>query len=428
MAYFQGFNRQQICMFQTSYDEIIAEDNQVRLVDKFVSNLNAKEIGFTNSDPKHEGQVSYNPLDMCKLYIYGYLDGIRSSRRLQRECGRNQEVIWLLGGLKPDFRTIADFRKDNTKALKKVFKEFVRFCMKLGLVKGEIIAIDGTKVKAMNSKSKNYTISTLKAQIKQIDKYLDKMNELDENEKPIEEYTEKEINEKINKLENRKAELQGNLKELEKNKETQKSLTDPDSRRMKLSKGGFDICYNVQSAVDGENDIIVDFEVTNDGNDMNQLENMSEKAEEVIKEDKEDKNKDEVKITVLADKGYRNPKDILECLQRGIIPNVYPPDGQNYYEFIIPFQKLHKNIKKHCIIIMNGRNMKLRFYPDLELLKKRKQIVEHPFGTVKFWNHSSYFLTIGKTKTTAEMALSFLAYNVKRVVNILGVENAISMM
>ena len=539
MSYIKGENRGQITLFPASIEEYICEDSYVRVIDAFVEKLDLESMGVQRHRPAKEGRPGYDPRDMIKLYIYGYFNKIRSSRRLQTECGRNVELMWLLGKIVPDFRCIADFRKENAKAIKLVFREFVKLCDKLELLGKADIVIDGSKFKAVNSKERNYTKGKLSDRILWIDEkiasYLAELDENDEREKPIEEKSKEEIEAAIADLERRKALYESYLKEMEDENKTQKSLTDPEAKLMK-NNGKMDVCFNVQTAVDSKNHIVVNFDVTDSCNDMGQLEPMAKSAKEVLGIDT---------IELTADKGYRNHSDILSCLLNGDIPNVHTFKGKNEYTFIIRYEereisakmlasKKREDIeaclsagripdvlkgkielkqaenkennyalpneiiegefftrdiesntvmcpmgqtlrqkscnsgkKRYCnkkacrecpkpctkskyktvdfkenqIVIKRRSNNKndnknsgkpiktktkyltIHFIPDKEKLRKRKSIVEHPFGTIKHWCDGSYLLMKGKEKATADLAFSFLSYGLKRAINILGVKN-----
>lgn len=523
MRYIKGNNRNQVTFLPDTLDEYVSENNPVRVIDAFVNNIDLVKAGFNNAVPAKEGRPGYNPRHLIKLYVYGYFNKIRSSRKLMTECTRNVEVMWLIDKLVPDFRTISDFRKNNPKALKNVFRAFVKVCVELDLYKKELIAIDGSKFRAVNSKDKNFTRSKLKNKLKRIEKnieeYLEELDEHDEEEsEDSEELTKEEIKEKIKDLEKRQEKYNKYLKEMKENNETQKSLTDPESRLMRTHNGGFDVCFNVQTAVDAENHMIADFEVTNKGNDMGLLNGLAKNV----------KNELECDILELAaDKGYESIEDMLECLKNGIIPNVSLKDGATKVNIPLEYEKMKidsktlestdsKDIEK-CLragvlpkayrdknleikVVEKAINKKSDKYfklnedrnsvtcpegkilnksaylkkrkltrfanrsgcrkctnkctkskykqvdlkdgqeilyakirsvikevvitikPDKEKIMERKCIVEHPFGTIKYWSGGSYLLLKGKIKATADLSLSFLAYNMKRAINIVGVE------
>jgi len=289
MAYIQGINRKQSIMFPEVVDDYIEENNPVQFIDVFVDSLDLNESGFKYSETKSTGRPPYNPGDMLKLYLYGYLNRVRSSRRLEKESGRNVELMWLLKKLKPDFKTIADFRKDNSKAMKKVCKEFTLICKRLELFGGEIVSIDGSKFKACNSKKRNFNEAKLKKRLREIDekieKYLAELEENDAKETIEKRPSKEEMRKKIEDFKKRKSEYLQLLGKLKKSKETQVSLTDPDSRAM-VNNQRIEVCYNVQATVDKKNKLIIDHEVTNEVKDSNQLSKMSNRAKEILEVEK----------------------------------------------------------------------------------------------------------------------------------------------
>jgi len=322
MPYIKGESRVQITMFPESLEGYVSDDNPVRVVDAFVNKLDILKMDFDRATAAIEGRPGYDPRDMLKLYIYGYLNKIRSSRKLQTECTRNIELMWLLAKLVPDFRYISDFRKENAKSIKLVFREFVNVCDRLNLLSKELIAIDGSKFKAVNSKERNFSVGKLGDRIRFIDEKLDKyIAELDQNDKEeIEpsEHSKEELEQLIQELNERKVLYTSYLAELNETGATQKSLTDPESKLM-LNNGKMDVCFNTQTAVDSKNHIIADFLVTDHCNDTGLLEEVAKGAKEVMKIDT---------IEMIADKGYRQNDDVLNCLLNGDIPNVYTFDKQ----------------------------------------------------------------------------------------------------
>jgi transposase len=280
MAYVKGENRNQITLFPEVIDDYITEENQVRFIDAFVESLNL--INFKYGQTKHSGRPPYNPKDLLKLYIYGYLNNIRSSRKLEKETHRNIEVFWLIQKLQPDHKTISNFRRDNKKVIKQVFKEFTVICKNLELFGGELIAIDGSKFEAVNSNNRAFTKTKLQERIKEIEKYIDEyFEELDKNddeESGIKDFTKKELKEEIHSLQKKKEEYEKLQEQLENSGNTQICLTDSDSRLMRTGHNGKNVCYNAQVAADEKHNLIVDYEVTNHENDLNELSNISIKA------------------------------------------------------------------------------------------------------------------------------------------------------
>ncbi|MFZ5986345.1 MAG: transposase [Bacillota bacterium] len=314
MKYIQGQDRHQLTLLPDCIEDYIGEENPVRVIDAFVESLDLKEISFCRAMPNETGRPSYDPKDLLKLYLYGYFNKIRSSRKLMAECKRNIELFYLLRKLTPDFRTIADFRKDNAKALKNVFRAFVKLCMKLDLYQKELLAIDGSKFRAVSSKDNAYNAEILEKKLKRIDdhiaEYLSQMDKEDKNEPDM--LSPDKIKAAIQELTLRKEKYQGFLKELLESGETQLLLTDPEARRMH-SKDGFHCCYNVQTAVDKGSHLIAEYEVTNHNTDQGLLKEVAQSAKENLEIET---------IKVVADKGYESREDILNCVMNGIVPNV----------------------------------------------------------------------------------------------------------
>lgn len=286
-----------------------------------------EDCGFARSIPAVEGRPGYDPRDLLKGYIYGYFNKIRSSRSLAKESHRNVEVMWLLKKLTPDFRTISDFRKDNKRALKNVYKEFNRLCDKLKIYSKEYISIDGSKFKDVNAKDRNFTLNKLDDRLKrldnQIDEYMMLMERADAEEQEERTFSKKEIEEKIKSLRERKGTYEGYRDELESTGEKQKSLTDPEAKLMKMQEG-YGVAYNIQTAVDAQSHLIAGFKVTDHPTDHGLI-------EEVSVEVKDDFGLEHIEAA--ADKGYRDGKDLMNCLENGIIPNVFPTDGRVDIEF-----------------------------------------------------------------------------------------------
>lgn len=526
MGYIKGRHRKQMTLFPETIDDYITDNNSVKVIDAFVDCLDMAAIGFKNTTPKTQGRPSYDPRILLKLYIYGYFNKIRSSRKLMQECRRNLEVMWLIGKLTPDFRTIADFRKDNARALKKVFRQFVRICNELNLYSREMIAIDGSKFRAVNSKDHNVTSKKLEQKFKRVDKsineYLEALDKYDKNESDTKELTKEEIQEKIVALRQRKEKYNTYLEEMQESGETQLSFVDSESRLMKTKNGAFEVCYNVQTAVDVKNHMIVNYDVTNKCNDMGLLKDNANETKEQLDTDV---------IEVIADKGYESKEDLLDCLKAGIIPHVSLRDEKIKIELISLYNDLEitpetkdstkpQDIKKcleagilptvyenrnidievieeikqvknqRCFILNESDNtvicpegkilrkaayfrkkaatryvsrsacrkcknkctaakfkqldlrdgqkklclksidkvekkVKITLKPNKEKLKLRKCIVEHPYGTIKRWCDGSYVLMKGMVKASADLSLSFLTYNLKRAINILGFEKLI---
>lgn len=467
MSYIEGESRNQSLLFPEILDDYITQDKLVRFIDAFVDGFKMEEMGFTHSTPEGTGRPPYDPRDLLKLYVYGYINGIRSSRKLERESGRNVEVMWLLRKLRPDFKTIADFRKENRKAFKGVFRQFTLLCKEMDLLGGELIAIDGSKFKAVNSSARNFSQTKLQKRIKEIEekieKYLVEMDRADEEEGDSNQVSAEDLKEKIARLKERKGRYGELLKELERSGESQISLTDPDSRAMPLTPRG-DVSYNVQVAVDSQHHLMVEQEVTNAVVDKDHLSFMARGAKEVLGVEK---------LDVVADMGYYHGDEIKACEDEGMTvyipkPNtsantalglfgkerfVYDPKEDCYrcpagekLSYHFDSEELGRKIRYYWTPACRGcpikaqctRNkavrkitrwvhenildrMEKRVKANWELMKQRKQIVEHPFGTIKFWNDQRHFLMRGLEKVKAEFSLSTLAYNIKRAVNIIGV-------
>ncbi len=422
--------------------------------------------------PSFVGRPSYDPSDLLKLYVYGYLNQVRSSRKLERECQRNVEVMWLMKKLAPDFKTIADFRKDNVDYVKGVFKEFVKFCMGLDLYGAKCIAIDGTKFKAVNSLDRNFNRDNLSYRLKIIDervsKYLGEMEALDKEEEKAE--AARELEEKLKNIMKCKEKYTDLLRKLKESDLNEVSLTDPESRLMK-NRGRIEPCYNSHVAVDDKNHLIVDYNVTNAPADNCQLSSIAKSAKETL---------GAKRIDASADKGFFNAKEIKECVDNGLTP--YVPEQSRYgagwvkktgiptrefssnkfvYDkgtdtFVCPAgQRLgfayldHAHEKRmrvyrtdacfscgffltKCTRYKRGRmvwrwkhaevveEMKLRMRLEPWKLEARKSIVEHPFGTIKRAFNQGYLLLKGLRKTAGEVGFTMLAYNMRRVLNILG--------
>ena len=544
LGYKEKASREQIMLLPDSIDEYVSNDNPVRVIDAFVDSLDMSSLDFTKSTPAHTGCPAYDPSDMLKLYVYGYYNRIRSSRKLMIECGRNVEVMWLLGKLTPDFRTIADFRKENAKSLKLVFKEFVSLCNKLKLYNKALIAVDGTKIRAQNGDDKCFNAEILHKKLANIDEhiseYLQSMEKTDEGEKD-ESLTAEQVKAALEDLRARKDKYESYLARLAETGETQILETDPEAHRMH-SNNGFHCSYNVQTAVDVGSHLIAEYEVTGNNTDQGLLNTVCEQTKEALEVET---------IEAVADKGYESRSDILDCLMNGTVPNValkYDKDERifnlDYKEEIITselkestkakdiktclhagvlpdcyentavsiehqtlseigcftrnedgtvtcpmWQTLSKlkekgnntvygskeacrqcpnrctgssNFKtvsfgsetKHIAVWMygsskyevnkppEGHKFHNSFYRkdrakskvvvtiknDKEKLKQRMCHSEHPFGTVKWYHGAHYFLCRGKEKVTGEMGLSFLAYNLRRAITLVGVPTLLRVM
>jgi transposase len=467
--FIKGESRSQITLFPEAVDEYIEEDNPVRVIDIFVDDLDLSTLGF-KTEPADTGRPAYHPGVMLKLFIYGYLNRVQSSRRLEREAGRNVELMWLLGRLAPDFKTIADFRKDNTKAISRVCREFVLLCRKLDLFADSLVAIDGSKFKAVNNRNRNFTRAKIKHRLKQIDesiaRYLGQIASADRVDRSRAKVKKEGLNEKINKLKQEVEQLNRIEQELEESPDGQVSHTDPEARSMATSGSGL-VGYNVQAAVDSKHHLILAHEVTNQGHDRAQLANMARQAQAVL---------DAQEITVVADRGYYSGDEIKACEEAGIKTYLPKPQtsgnqAKGYFgkrDFIYHAEddeyecpageraiyrfKREENGKMirrywssactHCAMksqCTTGKNRRIsrwehesildaletRMERSPDMMKVRRSTVEHPFGTIKSWMGSTHFQMKTIKRVSAEMSLHVLAYNLKRVIKILGTKQLI---
>jgi len=467
--FIEGEDRTQITLMPETLDDYIAEDNPVRAVDAFVEELDLKALGFDSVDPALTGRPAYHPAVLLKLYIYGYLNRIASSRRLEREAQRNVELMWLTGKLAPDHKTIANFRKDHGAAIQAACAHFVELSRQLGLFGDVVVAIDGSKFKAVNNRDKNFTPHKLKARMQQLEesiaRYLNDLDRADREPTLVPPERVSHLKEKIATVKEQVRKLRRIEKELQATPDQQVSLTDPDARSMATSGRGTGIVgYNVQAAVDTQHHMIVAHEVTNVGHDRSQLTGMSELAREAIGR----KN-----LTVLADRGYFDGEEILKCGAAGITTLVPKPitsnsraDGRfDKRDFIYNAERdeyrcpageraiwrmttvenrrtMHRYwpsacprcpIKARCTPsdyrriarweheqVLDDMQHRLDRIPQAS--RMRRQTVEHPFGTLKAWMGSTHFLTKTLPKVRTEMSLHVLAYNLKRVLNIFGTQ------
>ena len=465
-----GSDRTQSTLLPACLDDFIDDSNPVRVIDVFVDALDLAELGFDRVEPAATGRPSYHPSVLLKLYIYGYLNRVQSSRRLEREAGRNVEVMWLLGRLVPDHKTIADFRKDNGGAIKKVCARFVELCRRLGLLSKASVAIDGSKFKAVNNRDKNFTSAKVERRRRQLEesvsRYLSQLDTADLQD-PSETLTLKKarIKEKLEKLKSEMAKLAAIERQVPAAPDQQISLTDPDSRSMATSgRGSGVVGYNVQVAVDTEHHLIVAHEVTNVGNDTAHLSNIAGQTKAALGVEK---------LEVIADRGYFDGEEILACDQADItvtLPKpqrsgaksegrfgkqdfVYLADEDVYrcpagetlrYRFTADEhgQKLRRYwtdacrtcpIKAHCTTgkerritrweheeVVEAVQERLDKNPDA--MRTRRETVEHPFGTMKMRMGATHFLTKTLPKVATEMALCVLTYNLTRVLNIVGIK------
>ena len=467
MAHIAGPDRTQAVLLPEVLDDYVRGDNPVRFLDAFVAHLDLGALGFQRAVPAETGRPGYDPGDLLRLYLYGYLHRIRSSRRLEQETHRNVELMWLLRRLTPDFKTIADFRRDHPAALKRVGREFLVLCRQLDLFGGELLAIDGSKFRAVNARDKSYTparLATLQRDIdRTITRYLKELERRDAAEAGTAGPSVDALQEKIAALQQRQARYAALQHELAASGETARSLTDSDRRPM-MSGGRIEVCYNVQTAVDAKHKLIVADDVTNAAGDRDQLSPLATAAQEAL---------GGAAPVVVADQGYYHGAEIKTCLDAGLTPLVprpltsanevrglftkddfvYDPAADAYrcpaaetLTYRTTTVELGRTIKNYrtsacgrcalrprCTRNKDGRKltrwvdehllerMAQRLRRDRGLYAQRKALSEHPFGTMKRGMDQGYFLLKGLRKVRGEFSLTALAYNLKRVLNLVGV-------
>ena len=466
-GFIEGESRTQATLLPERLDDYISEENPVRVIDVFVDELDLGFLGF-KVIPEVTGRPAYHPSTLLKLFIYGYLNRIQSSRRLERESQRNVELMWLTGRLMPDFKTIADFRKDNGKAIRQVCREFVLICRKLNLFADNFVAIDGSKFKASNTRDRNFTKAKLKRRLEQIDqsieRYLHQIDSADRQANATTKQTTERLKTKITKLKKEVKRLKIIEQELLASPDQQISLTDPDARSMATSgRGSGMVGYNVQSAVDVKNHLIVDHKVTNVGHDRTSLFEVATMTKETLGVNE---------LAVVADRGYYSGTEIYDCEQAGIITYLprtntsgstvkgrynkrdfkfYAKD--NEYEcpagerLIWRYQGMQDGKVSHKYWSSNCGSCKVkdkctpgklrcisrwehedvldtvqeRLEREPERMRARRETAEHPFGTIKSWMGYTHFQMRTIDKVSTEMSLHVLAYNMKRVMQIMGI-------
>ena len=549
--YIKGKSRGQLVLFEETLEDRIKAEAEARVIDMFVDSINLREMGFQKSEENKKGTNMYDPKDILKLYLYGYRNKVRSSRKLEQLCQVNIEVIWLMRGVTPNFRTIADFRKDNAKALKEVFKKLIIVCNEMGLISRKY-SEDGVKIKAVNSKAKNYTLNKIDDKIKRIEEEVEKyLKRLDEEDKKEETEPRLDIKMSIQELEKRLKKYEQMRDNMEKRGVSQISETDEDSKLMK-NNGKYEVCYNNQLLEDAESHLTVNYHIGTNPADTGSMEEVTREAKEMLGME------DEI-IKNITDKGYKDRKDMVGCLENGVIPEVTLNKEQEYHELEIPYEENevseeekkstkpedlkkvlrsgnipecykeyieeikvvekeeveeieevaskinelrseeirdlamkekcfikeqegkvycpcgeilrkksnHKNgvkytnklackrCKEPCTTegykevimkkgqVISGKNKKelknkyegtkirkkkkklvvlLKFKPKEEDIRKRMGISEHPHGTMKVTDDARYLLLKGKEKVTGEMAIYYTASNLRRLINIKGVE------
>ena len=461
-GFIQGENRSQATLFPERLDDYVSEESAVRVIDVFIDELDLSGLGF-RTQPKDTGRPAYHPATMLKLFVYGYLNRVQSSRRLEREAQRNVELMWLTGRLAPDFKTIADFRKDNGTAIRLVCRQFVMVCRNLDLFANAWVAIDGSKFKAVNNPYRNFTRAKMKRRLAQVDatieRYLQQLAEADRQE--VAEDKTQRLEDKIAALKKEMA----RLKEVEarrlKAAGQQISLTDPDARSMN-HRGSALVGYNVQAAVDTDHHLIVAHEVTNVGSDRRQLARMAKQAKSDL---------DVEELRVVADRGYYRSEEIQACEEAGITAYVPKPQtsgnrakgqfGRDAFRYVAEDDEYECPAGERLVWHMNaqdkGRTLRVywtykcrscpiraqctsgvyrkmsrweheevldraevRLAANPEAMRARRATVEHPFGTLKAWMGSTHFLTKTLERVNTEMSLHVLAYNLRRMMNLVG--------
>ena len=465
----EGEDRRQSWLLPDSLDDYVSQDNPVRVVEVFIDELDLAALGFEGVAPASTGRPAYHPSTMLKLYLYGYLNRVQSSRRLEREAGRNIELMWLTGRLAPDFKTIANFRRDNAPAIRAACAQFVVLCRQLGLFTRAVVAIDGSKFKAVNNRDRNFTVAKVAKRLQQVDasiaRYLAALDRADREEGDVAEAKTTRIKDKIAGLRRQMQALREMQQKVEAAPDQQVSLTDPDARSMATSGRGTGVVgYNVQTAVDAEHHLIVAHEVTNQGHDRSQLEPMGLKAQQATGCET---------ITALADRGYFSGDQVLSCEGTGIVPIVPKTETSSgtkrgfftradfiydaahdhytcpagakltkatrradhaedfdFYRhlsacFTCPLRpkctptKLRRIKRWEHEAVLDRMQARLDRMPDAMLI--RRATVEHPFGTLKAWMGATHFLTRTLKNVRTEMSLLVLAYNIKRMIQIFGV-------
>ena len=461
-GFIQGEDRFQATLFPERLDDYVAEDSACRVIDVFIDELDLSGMGF-KTQPNETGRPAYHPTTMLKLFVYGYLNRVHSSRRLEREAQRNVELMWLTGRLAPDFKTIADFRKDNGVPIRLVCRQFVILCRNLNLFANAFVAIDGSKFKAVNNRDRNFTRAKMKRRIAEadatIERYLQQLADADRQE-PAEDKT-RSLEDKIASLKKEMSRLKKAEARMLKAPGKQISLTDPDARSMK-SRGAGVVGYNVQTAVDTKHHMIVTHEVTNQGTDRRQLANMAKQAKSVLAVEA---------LAAVADRGYYRSEDIQECEKANISSYLPKPNtsgnrakgqfGREAFRYIAEDDEYEcpagQRLVRHATMQDKGKTMyrywtsvcgqcpmkaectsgkerrvtrweheevleaaQARLDRNPDMMRIRRATVEHPFGTLKAWMGSTHFLTKTLDRVSTEMSLHVLAYNMKRMMNIIG--------
>jgi transposase len=466
--YVEGLDRRQSFLLPECVEDYVGAENPVRVIEAFVDQLDLADLGFDKAIPAETGRPRYHPATLLKLYLYGYLNRIASSRRLEREAQRNLELMWLTGRLAPDFKTIADFRRDNGAAIRATCRQFVLLCRKLDLFSEALVAIDGSKFKAVNARDKNFTPAKLQSRIEQIEqsiaRYMAAVDTADRQEDGARSSKSVRLAEKIRSLQEQMQQMRRLEAAVKSAPDQQISLTDPDARSMATSgKGTGIVGYNVQTAVDAKHHLIVAHEVTNVGHDREQLVNMATQAKDAM---------GHAQITAFADRGYFSGWEIYRCEEAGIVPYVPKPltsgaksegrfgkqdfvylPGKDVYRcpagehLSWRFNRLEDGkvlrhywtsncggcaMKADCTTGKERRVKRWEHEAVLDEMQKRldqvpqamalrRQTAEHAFGTIKAWMGATHFLTRTLNRVRTEMSLQVIAYNMKRMIAILGI-------
>lgn len=472
MSYLRGPDRTQVEMLPACVEDYVGENAPARFIDAFVEELDFQTLGFVHAQPANTGRPPYHPADLLKLYLYGYLHRIRSSRRLEAETYRNLEVIWLLRSIRPDFKTIADFRKNNRQAFKPLFKQFNLLCRNMGLFAAELVAVDGSKFKAVNSHRRHYSQEQLAELIGKIESriegYLEQLDTQDQEAEGVASGpSATELKERIEQVKAAKGRYDKLMGEMKDSQQAEISLTDPDSRKMRGAHGEHFVGYNVQIAVDAKHDLVVSQEVVSSASDRNQLSAVAQEAKAAL---------GVANLKVVADKGYHEAHQLEACEQAGIetfVPaqgtttgrgkngqRIFPkeqfsydattdhylcPAGQslkrssqgqsrnkNWISYTNPNACQQCALKAQCTtgthrVVDRRINQAVveraleRVQAHPEIVADRKTIVEHVFGSLRNWHHDR-FLMKGLEKVRAEFSLSALVYNLRRVINLVDLE------
>lgn len=469
MEHIEGQAREQAILFPEALDDLIALDHPVRVIDAFVESLDLAKLGFERVEVAETGRPPYHPGDLLKLYLWGYMNQIRSSRRLARETLRNIEVLWLLNRLSPVFKTIAQFRKDHSEAILGVFRAFVQFCGKQGLIGGEAVAIDGTKIQAVASRKQVLTSERIAKEQTRIDarilEYLEQMDEADAVERE-EQVPSGKVQQALQALRSRRKQLEEVARRMAEEGIDQQVVSEPEGRLMRSAQGSHQVSYNAQIAVDGQHKLIVACDLTNECNDQRQLYPMAQAAKESLQVEH---------LSVVADVGYSNGEQGAKCEQMGVTPIVpraqtVNPRGDQYFtrsEFMydpasdswrcpagqtLMCRRVSRTqqkrdywteacgsclLKAQCtgaakrVIVRSFHEaameaMHQRAQQDPLWMQRRREWVEHPIGTLKWMMGRPRFLSRGLKNAKTEFALSVLTYNLKRVINIVGVRTLLA--